>query len=157
MKKPTRLLTMRGKIETTSNTAGFTERLTLFDGRFDTGYKVTKFVISTNGLNGGADCIGKLSTESPSNPEDVTWDWGDNTQIAWANNEMAATVTPRMGWAEGSSLVDRDHIIVEDLFITVRVRDITDPFVNYYIELEKYDITNWEGALAMVRNNSQNV
>ena len=148
-------LTMRGKVEVTSNSTGFTDKLQLFDGRFDTGYKVTKFIVSTNGANAGADCIGKLSSEEPANPAEAFWDWSNNQEIAWAAFTMDATVTPGEGWSTNNNLVDRENLVIEDLYITVRTRDITDPFVNYYIELEKYDITEWQGALSMVRNKSQ--
>lgn len=148
-------LTMRGKIEVDSNSTGFTERLQMFDGRFDTAYKVTRFVVSTNAANAGSDCIGKLSTEEPADPTDAFWDWSKNVEIGWAAFTMDATVTPGEGWATNNNMVDRENLIVQDLFITVRTRDITDPFVNYYIELEKYDITDSQGALAMVRNRAQ--
>ena len=68
---------------------------------------------------------------------------------------MDATVTPGEGWATNNNLVDRENLVVQDLFITVRTRDISDPFVNYYIEMEKYDMTDAQGALAMVRNRAQ--
>ena len=147
--------TMRGKILCGSNSTGFTERLQLFDGKFTTGFKVTKFVVSTNAANAGSDCIGKLSTEEPEDPNDAFWDWSKNIEIAWAAFTMDATVTPGEGWATNNNLVDRDNLIIEDLFITVRTRDITDPFVNYYIELEKFDISDSQGALTMVRNRAQ--
>lgn len=148
-------LTMRGKVRVSANNTGFTDRLQLFDGRFDTGYRVTRFVVSTNAANAGSDCIGKLSTEEPSDPSDAFWDWSKNVEIAWAAMTMDATVTPGEGWATNNSLVDRENLIVQDLFITVRTRDVSDPFVNYYIELEKYDISDSQGALAMVRNRAQ--
>jgi len=157
MSKPIKQLTLRGKVLLGNSTGGHTDRITLFDGRFDTGYRVTKFIVSTNNASGDADCIGKLSTEEPADPTDAFWDWSDNTQIAWAGFEMDAVVTPQAGWSNGNALVDRDNLIVEDLFITCRSRNITSPFVNYYIELEQYKISDWEGALVMVRNNSQNV
>ena len=148
-------LTMRGKIECASNSSGFTERLQMFDGRFNTAYRVTKFIVSTNAANAGSDCIGKLSAEEPADPADAFWDWSNNTELAWAAFTMDATVTPGEGWATNNNLVDRENLIVQDLFITVRTRDISDPFVNYYIELEKYDMTDAQGALAMVRNRAQ--
>ena len=148
-------LTMRGKILCGSNSTGFTERLTLFDGKFTTGYKVTRFVVSTNAANAGSDCIGKLQTEDPEDPSDAFWDWSKNSEIAWAAFTMDATVTPGEGWATNNNMIDRENLIIEDLYITVRTRDITDPFVNYYIELEKYDISDSTGALAMVRNRAQ--
>ena len=147
--------TCRGRGLESDNTGGGVIKVALFDGRFDTGYRVTRFVVSTNAANAGSDCIGKLQTEEPAVPGDAFWDWSKNTEIAWAAFTMDATVTPGEGWSTNNNMVDRENMIVEDLFITVRTRDITDPFVNYYIELEKYDISDSQGALAMVRNRAQ--
>lgn len=147
--------TIRGKVEITSNSTGFTERIHLFDGSFATGFRVTRFVVGVNGANAGADCIGKLSTMSPSDPTDAFWDWSENSEIGWAAFTMDATVTPGEGWATNNSLVDRENMVIEDLYITVRSRDISDPYVYYYIEMEKYDLSESMGAVTMVRNRSQ--
>ena len=45
-------------------------------------------------------------------------------------------------------------MVVEDLYIYVREGGGAAG-INYYIEMEKYDITEWQGALSMVRNRSQ--
>jgi hypothetical protein len=126
-------------------------RIKLFDGRFDTAYRVVKFVIagvditstSTTDVNG---CLG-TTFEAPS----ASWNWGDNRQIGWASLrgiEAAAVGDP-------FNLIDKDNLVVEDLFLYLNGNGSAT--VNYYIEMEKYDITDWQGALAMVRNSAQNV
>ena len=42
-------------------------------------------------------------------------------------------------------------MIVEDLYVYVRAVTDSTP-VNYLVKLEKYDITDWEGALAMAKD-----
>ena len=126
-------------------------RIKLFDGRFDTAYKVTKFVVagvditsvSETDVNG---CLG-TTVDAPS----ATWDWADNRQIGWASLRgiEAASV------GDPFSLIDKDNLIVEDLFLYLNGNGSAQ--VNYYIEMEKYDISDWQGALAMVRSNAQNV
>ena len=49
----------------------------------------------------------------------------------------------------------QDTIVVEDLFIDAT--GDSGEVINYYIEMEKVSISDWEGALAMVRNSNQNV
>ena len=126
-------------------------RVKLFDGRFDTAYKVTKFVVagvditstSQTDVNG---CLG-TTEDAPSSQ----WDWSDNRQIGWASARGidAASV------GDPFSLIDKDNLIVEDLFLYLNGNASAE--VNYYIEMDKYDISDWQGALAMVRNNAQNV
>jgi hypothetical protein len=126
-------------------------RIKLFDGRFDTAYKVTKFVVagvditstSETDVNG---CLG-TTEDAPS----ATWDWSDNRQIGWSSLRgiEAASV------GDPFSLIDKDNLVVEDLFLYLNGNASAE--VNYYIEMDKYDISDWQGALAMVRNNAQNV
>ena len=126
-------------------------RITLFDGRYDTAYKVVKFVVAGVDMTSTTqtDVNGCLGTteDAPSS----TWDWADNRQIGWASLRgiEAATV------GDPFSFIDKDNLIVEDLFVYVNGNGSTQ--INYYIEMEKYDISDWQGALAMVRNNAQNV
>ena len=136
--------TARGQID--DNTV---EKITLFDGKFDTGYRITKFVVAgvdttsqtTTDVNG---CIG--TTESgPSG----SWDFGNNEQIAWSASRGIDAAT----LGDLFSLVDRDNMVIEDLYVYGNSNGGTK--VNYYIEMDKYDITDWQGALTMVRNRSQ--
>ena len=51
--------------------------------------------------------------------------------------------------------VDPDNLVVQDLFVIADEGVGSDVKVNYMIKMEKYDITDSQGALAMVRNRSQ--
>ena len=143
--------TVRGQF-TSLDGAG--RKIQLFDGRFDTAYKVVKFWVSaqdpTDNLN---DCVGSLATE-PNMSIAGAWDWSDNREIAWASSNGS---TGTMATPEGG-LIDPDNLIVEDLYVYGRYDNSgeTDP-INYMVVMEKYDISSARGALAMVRNNAQNV
>lgn len=138
--------TVRGQI--TDNTV---EKIILFDGRFDTGYRVTKFEIwAQDPASVNSDCSSKLMTENlgvPASPG--IFNAGDNREIGWASHEIDNS----LGTGNSFNVVDRDNMVVEDLYIWANNADNED--INYYIEMEKYDITDWQGALAMVRNRSQ--
>jgi len=132
------------------------KRAFLFDGQFDTGYVLRKFVIAPNNENVLGDTRGaaKLATMGDlSSTSGATWNWGDNREIGWASwgSEIggggSAAVRPPV-----FSLVDDAFIIVEDLYIYNQSAAID---LGYYIELEKVKISEWEGALSMVRARSQ--
>ena len=132
--------------------SGVNERIILFDGRFDTAYRVTNFQVSpfdidSTGIHG---CIGKLSTISGANEK--VWDWGDNTEVAWATFSWDSN-SPTAG--NMNCIVDPDNMVVEDLYLAAD--EDGGSCMNYMITLEKYDISEWRGALAMVRNSAQNV
>lgn len=135
--------TIRGRLAPSE-----TYRVPLFDGRFDTAYRIVSFDIATDAPSvSSADASMIASTENVVTSND--WDWGDNRQIAWAvylSQGSDSGTFPR-------SWVDPDNLIVEDLFLTAFVASGRE--ANYLIKLEKYDITDWQGALAMVRNKSQ--
>jgi hypothetical protein len=125
------------------------KRITLFDGRFDTGYVVTSFhIFPRDPTSGSSDSYGCLATEE----EAATSDWvaADNRQIGWATSNMHG-----YGADQPSTLLDPDNLIVEDLY--VYGNDAAGNPVNYIITMEKYEFTDWRGALAMVRNSAQNV
>ena len=147
--------TVRGKINPNSSSLGKTQKIRLFDGQFNTGYVVTKFMIGINDPdNASNDVYGILLTEDLYDGTDKNWNWGDNREIGWASmaNVYSDSGTPGMPF----ELIDRDNFIVEDLYVYVR-SGTTAAAVNYYIELDKYDTTDARGALAMVRNSSQSV
>lgn len=136
--------TTRGKIEVE---AGET-RIILFDGRFDTAYKVTKFdIMPGTWASDAADCFAILYTESGAANNAFNPDFSDNRQIGWA----ASTTLVSEEIAGQQRILDPDNLIVQDLFVTMR----GDNDCNYIIEMEKYDISEATGALAMVRNRAQ--
>jgi hypothetical protein len=128
---------------------GDRKRIILDDGNFRTGYKVTKFYIW--GLDN--ECHGTLSTVDEfgvsGSAGDYMMDGGDNTQIAWASHSPSGG-----GSILGNGLVDPDNLVIQDLYIRGYATTTSQPW-NYYIEMEKYDITDSQGALAMVRNRAQ--
>jgi len=127
------------------------ERIILFDGRFDTGYVVTKFMIlTTDPDNSGLDGFGILATQADMG---TTWDLSDGTQVGWASmpNNGSATGPPGTPF----ELIDRDNLVVEDLHIYAETNATGPNPINYYIEMDKYEFTESRGALAMVRNQSQ--
>ena len=148
-------IVLRGAVPVEANNRGYTKRINFFDGDYKHGYKVTRFVVGVNTANAGADVIGKLTTAEPADPSDAFWNWANAQEIGWAAFTMDATVTPGEGWSNGNSLVSRDNLVIEDLYITVRTRDINDPVVYYYIELEKYELPPYRGTLSIVENMSQ--
>ena len=137
--------TARGKIFDAS-----VEKIRLFDGRFDTGFRVTNVRVWNADPLSGNDGIAMLATEP-----DATWasapslDAGINTQIGWAGFSSGTYL-----WADNIGILDRDNMVIEDLYIHAQITG-NDNFLSYIIEMEKYDITDWQGGLAMVRNRSQ--
>lgn len=128
-----------------------TERITLFDGRFDTAYRLVEFRISHKGQSDAQENAGvaKVATEALTN--NTEWDWSDNREIGWAyaNKDLYA---PGAGWT-GAGLVDPDNLIIEDCYVITN--DQFEASLNYMMVFEKYDISEWQGALSMVRNKSQ--
>jgi len=148
--------TARGIANELETEAGTPQLVPLFDGKFSTGYRVTSFKVwsSQADNNSSADCIGKLSK----NPDGVTASTNffradDNNQIAWAVSGFGADGANAGQFAE--SIIDRDNLVVEDLYVYVRSASTnTDP-INYLIEMEKYDISEARGALTMARDRAQ--
>jgi hypothetical protein len=127
----------------------FTERIPLFDGRFDTGYRVVSFrVYPTEPFTAAADVVGVIATEEAA--ATIEWDLSDSRQIAWASVDIRTG-----GFAKGGGTVDPDNFIVEDLYLHA-FSGTGDP-INYIITMEKYETTEWMGALALVRNSAQDV
>ena len=139
--------TMRGRIP-----EGEEFRIQLFDGKFTTAYKVVDLKICSSDIGSSGDnCSARLSTESigqmPGSGESMI-DFSDNRQIGWAAVNGATN-----GFENQEAIIDPDNLIVEDLFISGQHAS-THP-INYIIYLEKYEISDWQGALAMVRNSGQ--
>lgn len=147
--------TLRGQVTEEEAEAGSPHRIRLFDGKFDTGYKIVGFNVWSSNYGGSSqpDCVGKLATTD--NLSAQAFDFmnaQDIREVAWA----ASAGSTDGGLGFGDSIIDPDNFIVEDLFVYVRSATDTVP-INYIVYLEKYDTTDANGALAMVRNNAQNV
>lgn len=141
--KSIRNYTIRGSL-----LAAQVKKIQLFDGAFDTGFVLKKFIIAPKDVNDSEKIQCKLSTEDISHQ--TSWFWDRTSEIAWATWN-----TPTNSRAGQFSLIDSDAIIIEDLYIDAT--GDTGEVINYYIEMEKVKISDWKGALAMVRNSNQSV
>lgn len=141
--------TARGTITEADTTVGNPQKIPLFDGRFDTGYRVIEFHIWSSSTNSGnsQDVAGKLSknaTGTTSASDFFRAD--DDNQIAWAGGHGDTDSVNTF-----FNIVDRDNLIIEDLYVYARSRDTNTVEVNYMVVMEKYEITDWQGALSMSR------
>ena len=82
--------TVRGQAsEDDSETSPFGIKISLFDGRFDTGYRVVDFKVwgATWSNSSNPDVIGKLGTEDNLEASSVNFmNAGDNREIGWAGH-----------------------------------------------------------------------
>ena len=145
--------TARGTINEADTAAGNPQKIPLFDGSFSTAYRVIGFHIWGSDYGGSAnpDCIGKLSkndigTLSAGNFMRAD----DDNQIAWA---WFGASTDAGGSSSQDPIIDKDNLVVEDLYVYGRSvnTETTDP-INYMVVMEKYEISDWQGALAMARD-----
>ena len=142
--------TARGQVSEDLTEQGIPDKITLFDGRFDTGYRVTDFKIWTSNVLAGTAAAAKLSTSGTSSTARADFFRADkNDQIAWAVTEMTTDGGTSGGFAD--AIVDFDNLVIEDLYVYVRCETHETP-INYMITMEKYEITDWKGALAMARD-----
>jgi hypothetical protein len=141
--------TCRGQM----NAENVWNRITLFDGRFDTAYRLIFFEVCPYNVKTAAnDVTAKVATDDSAFPDGALWSWEDNREIAWASAELRVSFGPSFS----PSVVDEDNLIVEDCYVCYGHVGTDDP-VNYLMKFEKYEISEWRGALAMVRSKSQDV
>ena len=145
--------TARGIVSEEETEAGIPQKIPLFDGRFDTGYRVTKFVVWSTSYNtsSNADVIGKLSKNEFGVTSAANFMRADDdNQIGWSGMAGSADSIN----ANVFSLIDKDNLIVEDLYVYARTSG-SGIAINYLVEMEKFEITEWRGALAMARDKAQ--
>ena len=127
----------------------------MFDGRFDTAYRITDFKIwgSDWSADNNPDAIGKLSkNDDGSTAQASFFRADDDNQIAWA---VTGGSVESGHVVFDDSIVDLDNLVVEDLYVYVRNRGGNALPVNYLVTMEKYEISDWQGALAMARDRAQ--
>ena len=132
-------------------------KITLFDGQFDTAFRVVQFIIAPVAVanHENQDYIAKLTTDELeySQPAGV-WHWSDNSEIGWASTQSTGVRELEPQFA----LMDPENLIIEDLYISATTNDdAPDNMMNYMIVMEKYKITQAEGTLTYIRNRGQNV
>ncbi len=142
--------TCRGQVTTDSAQQ---TRITLDDGTFQTAYRVTKFVVAPSDMDNqnARSFVGKLAT-TPTLPQNINWNWQDQREVAWASFSFDAN---NLSTPNTFSQVDFDQLIVQDLYLYAdEPAGSTTSEMNYWIEFEKYEISDWQGALAMARDKS---
>ena len=142
--------TARGTVSEDDTSAGNPQKITLFDGRFDTAYRITRFQVFPSNFTSSSqpDVIGKLSKNSIGTTSNTNfWRADDDNQIAWSGT--GGDVDSLL---QQMDIIDPDNLVVEDLYVYARTRGDTANPINYLIEMEKYEISDWQGALAMTRD-----
>ena len=145
--------TARGQINETDTAAGRPKMVQLFDGSFKTAYRVVDFKIwGSNWASSSTnpDVIGKLSTSENSSGAAATFmNADDDAEIGWA---ASAGGIEGGGAPFADSIVDLDNLIIEDLYVYALSTGSATTGINYLIVMEKYQISEGMGALAMARD-----
>jgi len=141
--RATRVRTLRGQLQVT---AGGTAKaqLILDDGRINLGYKVIEFYVWEN--SGSPTQFNAVLSMLPSLAAD-DMDASIGSQIAWAWQGTSG------GFKE--YILDPDHVIVRDLFVTVK--DASNDFYNYMVVVEEYSITDDEAIINIIKEGSQSL
>ena len=135
-----RLRTLRGVLSDTN-----IQQLVVDDGRLNHGLKVKEFHVWVQGAAAEGVYV-VLGTQYDMNPGG---DASDNRQIAWAGNAWGTSSPPV---ASSFSVVDPDHIVIQDLYIQrINPNDIA----NYLIVLEPITLNNDETILQLIKESSQ--
>jgi len=145
--------TARGIVTEDETDAGQPQKIPLFDGSFKTAYRVREFYIWGADLSSVSnnDVAGKLSKNAVgSTASESFFRADDDNQIAWAGGEGHQDT-----FKMGTSIIDPDNLIVEDLYVYAATQGTTSVPINYMIIMDKYSITDWQGALSMARDRAQ--
>jgi len=155
--------TLRGTIEATGGKAD--KQLILNDQLINRGLRITGFfmwpAIAISAVAASQDCNAILSYAQL--PSTSAMDAADNRQIGWAFHNQAAGVPESSGaplstaWSGYfNQLIDPDHIINRDLFLTLRNSSSGVKF-NYLIVCELKPLTNDEAIITIIKENSQSI
>jgi len=133
--------TLRGRVEPAT-----TKRLILNDGRLTHGMVVKEFYVWAISQASGddVDCILSLSPTVT-----AEMDASDNRQIGWARETTTATTR-----SMSRSIVDPDHVVVQDLWISNLAVTAGDE-ANYLVILEAKELSDNESVLQLIKERSQ--
>jgi hypothetical protein len=165
MRSTGKVRTLRGTVTTQGGKAS--KQLILNDQLINRGLKVTGFFIwpqtASYLQNQTFNAILSYAELANSN---IQMDAGDNTQIGWCSQVQRAQVqlTPPPGQFDlpftstgfsKEGLIDPDHIINRDLFISFRNSD--DRTFNYMVVCEFMELTDDEAIVTIIKENSQSI
>lgn len=154
-----KLRTLKGTLDFPDGTDNSGKRLlVLDDGRINVGYKIVEFRIwasdmigsVSSGRSTSAQAHLALSLEPVANALPRA---SDNREIAWAAyNGDQYRITH-------FNLIDPDHIVVRDLQIVMPQvhNNGYAASVNYYIQMQEYEITDTEAIISIIKEESQDV
>lgn len=150
--------TLRGQITAVGGKAD--KQLILNDQLINMGFRVTGFFvwpIRIFGATPGTDLNAILSfAQIPSTDQ---MNANDNRQIGWTwFSQSGGTLLPQPtadGFSTYQRLLDPDHIINRDLFLSLRLS--TDQTYNYMVVLERRTLTDEEAIVTIIKENSQSL
>lgn len=143
--------TLRGQLQGIGN---LKRELLLDDGLINQGYRITSFIV-WSGIRDDNFCTATLSSKPKVAGSDQ--DASINTEIAWAT---FGTVTGPLtaGAVYHDRVIDEDHVINRDLFITmISTSGNPDQTWNYLITMEATKLSDDAAILAIIREEAQNV
>jgi hypothetical protein len=138
--------TLRGRVE-----EGEIKRLIVDDGRLTHAMKVIGLWCCADETTSVNDAKITLSLQSSA---PIEWDWGDNRQIAWASTNLSNVA----GADNPFMLIDPNHLVINDLYISGRVGTTGgNSYINYLVLLQAQDISEDQSVLQLIKERSQNV
>ena len=163
MKANGKVRTLRGQI---TGSGGKAEKnLILNDQLINRGLRVTGFFMWPEQVSTGQSrtCNAILSYAALGSAT-IQMDAGDNTQFGWAFYAQSAGIgeqAPELpavapAWSGFfNQLIDPDHIINRDLFISLR--NSSDATYNYMVVCELMELTDDEAIITIIKENSQSI
>lgn len=142
--KAGRIRTLRGQLNVTGGGTAKAQ-LIVDDGLLNRGYKVLKWYLWENGGT-PTQFAGVLSMQPVLAAADMKAD--DNTQIGWI---WQSNITQGGGIKE--SILDPNHVIVRDLYVTI-MNAANDDY-NFMVVVEEMAITNDEAIINIIKEESQ--
>ena len=135
-----RTRTLRGQLTDTN-----VKQLIVDDGRLTNGYIVREFYAWVN----GASADGVYVVLGKEYDMVAGGDASDSRQIAWAGNAWSTGT----GLTAGAfSVIDPDHVVIQDLYIR---RENPADVANYLVVLEERTLTDDESILQLIKERSQ--
>ena len=144
MKKVGGLTTVRGRM--TAQVNG--HRVQLWDGKFTTGFKVVDFRVAPPNPTSDNEIAAKIFT-TPTSRSVSSWFFNDSQEMAWCT-----WGAPTTGRSEIQTFVDPDNMFIEDIYMS-NYTNGEGTKINYFITIQKYEFSEWMGALQMIRNLGQ--
>ena len=142
-----KLRTLRGQIEVTGNLAK--KNLIVADGLVNYGLKILSFEVWYKDVPTATLRFSSiLSRDVIASGQDMNA--GDNNQFAWTFFSTSTTTTASAGVR---SIIDPDHIINRDLYLTLD--NSSNGLYNYLIECQVVELTDDEAIVTIIKETSQ--